>query len=86
MASSDAGRSWISLGAPATMAMAWDPTDPRRLVAVGMDGGRTWSPLSLPAGTSAVTLLRRRSHALRGRTRRRHRHGEREHRPPQTWQ
>jgi photosystem II stability/assembly factor-like uncharacterized protein len=62
MTSNDGGRTWTSTGAPATMAVAWDPTNTQRLVAVGMDGGatsndggRTWSPLSLPAGTSAVT-------------------------------
>jgi hypothetical protein len=63
MASSDGGRNWTSLGVPATMAVAWNPTDTGQLVAVGMDGGtastdggRTWSPMSLPAGTSAVTF------------------------------
>jgi len=62
VASADGGRSWTQLGGPGgTMAAAWDPTDNRRLVVVGMagassssDGGQTWTSLSAPRGTSAV--------------------------------
>ena len=64
LASSDGGRSWTPLGGPeGTMAAAWDPTDPARIVVVGMsesaisaDGGQTWEPLEMPAGTSAATF------------------------------
>lgn len=64
LASSDGGRNWTPLGGPeGTMAAAWDPTDPARIVVVGMsesaissDGGQTWEPLAVPAGTSAATF------------------------------
>ena len=45
------------------MAAAWDPTDIDRIVVVGMsesalstDGGQSWEPLPVPAGTTAVTF------------------------------
>jgi len=61
--SSDGGRTWKPLGGPAgAMAAAWNPTDTRQLIAVGMndgartsDGGATWQPVHLPAGVSAVS-------------------------------
>lgn len=62
--SSDGGATWSRLGGPGgAMAVAWDPTNIDRLVAVGMadsaistDGGRTWSPFPVPNGTSAATF------------------------------
>lgn len=62
-ASSDGGRAWQALGGPAgAMSVAWNPTDTRQILAVGMDGGAfsadsgaTWRSLTLPDGTSAVT-------------------------------
>lgn len=63
LASSDGGRSWTALGgSEGAMATAWDPTDIDRIVVVGMsesalssDGGQTWEPQPVPAGTTAVT-------------------------------
>lgn len=60
--SADGGRTWARLGGPArAMWVSRDPADPRRLVASGIDGaqesrngGTTWSPLTLPGGTSMV--------------------------------
>jgi len=60
--SSDGGRSWRPLGGPTgAMAAAWNPTNIREIIAVGMngaavstDGGTTWHQLQLPAGVSAV--------------------------------
>ncbi len=62
--SNDGGTTWKSLGGPGgAMAAAWDPTNTQRLVAIGMNGGaissnggRTWTDLTLPAGTSAATF------------------------------
>lgn len=62
--SSDGGTTWERLGGPmGAMAVTWDPGNTRRLVAVGMNGGaisndagRTWTGLTLPADTSAVTF------------------------------
>jgi len=61
-ASADGGRTWTPLGGPkGAMAAAWNPIDPRVIVAVGMggsarssDGGATWQPVAVPTGTSAV--------------------------------
>ena len=61
--SSDGGRTWSALGGPeGAMAAAWNPTNTRQIIAVGMDGGAlssdggaTWQPVTLPAGTSAVS-------------------------------
>ncbi len=60
--STDAGRTWKPLGGPdGAMAAAWNPTDPKQIIGVGMsgggrssDGGATWQPIDLPAGVSAV--------------------------------
>ncbi|MBA2507338.1 MAG: hypothetical protein H0V32_01140 [Nocardioidaceae bacterium] len=45
------------------MSTAWDPTNADRLVAIGMadsaissNGGRSWTPLQVPSGTSAATF------------------------------
>lgn len=62
--SNDGGRTWTVLGGPGgTMSLAWDTTDRRRLISVGMDGGAlsrdhgvTWTDLQLPDGTSAATF------------------------------
>ena len=51
-----------TLGGPdGAMAAAWNPTDPKQIIGVGMsgggrssDGGATWQPIDLPAGVSAV--------------------------------
>lgn len=64
VASADGGDTWTSLGGPGgAMSAAWDPTDTRTLVAVGMagsalsgDSGQTWTILTLPEGTSAATF------------------------------
>lgn len=61
--SSDGGRTWKSLGGPAgAMAVTWNPTNTRQIVAVGMDGGAlstnggsSWQPVTTPAGTSALS-------------------------------
>lgn len=61
--SRDGGRSWARLGGPdGAMAAAWNPSDTRQILAVGMsggarstDGGRTWAAVDLPRGVSAVT-------------------------------
>ncbi len=61
-ASSDGGRTWKPLGGPGgAMAAAWNPTDTKRIIAVGMsgaarssDGGATWQSIQLPSGASAV--------------------------------
>lgn len=61
--SSDGGRTWKPLGGPmGAMAAAWNPTDTRQIVAVGMnggarstDGGTSWRDMQLPEGTSAVS-------------------------------
>ncbi|GAA1219393.1 hypothetical protein GCM10009665_06850 [Kitasatospora nipponensis] len=61
--SSDGGLTWKSLGGPVgAMAVAWNPSDTRQLIAVGMDGaqassdgGATWRPIDLPKDTSALT-------------------------------
>lgn len=62
LASHDGGRTWVSLGPRSAMAAAWNPTDIRQIVTVGMgdaavsvDGGTSWRPVTLPAGTSAVS-------------------------------
>lgn len=62
--SSDGGRTWKAFGGPMrAMAAAWNPTDPRQIVAVGMNGGRrsddggaTWSPVTVPSNTTAVSF------------------------------
>lgn len=62
--SPDGGITWTALGGPSgAMSAAWDPTDTRTLVAVGMagsamsgDGGQTWTILAVPEGTSAATF------------------------------
>ncbi len=62
--SSDGGRTFKPLGGPGgAMAAAWNPTDTKQLIAVGVrggarssDGGATWQPIQLPAGTSAVSF------------------------------
>ena len=62
-ASGDGGRTWKPLGSPPRIvSAAWNPTDTRQIVGVGMnggtrsgDGGATWQPVTLPANTSAVT-------------------------------
>ena len=62
-ASSDGGRTWKPLGGPSgAMAVAWNPTDTRQIIAVSVnggarssDGGGTWEQLTLPANTSAVS-------------------------------
>ncbi|MDX5961894.1 hypothetical protein SIM91_00770 [Rhodococcus opacus] len=62
-ASNDGGRTWTPLGGPTgAMAAAWNPTDTRQVLAVGMggagvspDGGATWRPVTLPMGATAVS-------------------------------
>ncbi len=64
VATSDGGQTWRSLGGPVdVMSIAWSLGDNREIVAVGMDsaaistdGGASWSPLSVPAKTSAITI------------------------------
>lgn len=61
--STDGGRTWKTLGGPTgAMAAAWDPTNTREIIAVGMngaarssDGGTTWQPATLPEGASALS-------------------------------
>lgn len=61
-ASRDGGRTWVTLGGPpGAMAVAWNPTDTRQLLAVGMggaarsdDGGASWRRADVPTGASAV--------------------------------
>lgn len=61
--SSDGGRTWTALGGPAgAMAVTWNPTNTRQIVAVGMNGGAlsdnggaSWQPVTVPAGTSALS-------------------------------
>jgi hypothetical protein len=56
--SGDGGRSWERLAPPEPLlALAIDPEDPMRIVALGeerghtsRDGGKTWRPLPLPGG------------------------------------
>jgi photosystem II stability/assembly factor-like uncharacterized protein len=63
MMSGDAGRSWTSLGGPmGAMAVGWNPTNTKQIIAVGMngaerstDGGLTWKQADLPNGTRAVS-------------------------------
>ena len=60
--SADGGRSFTPLGGPSgAMAAAWNPTDIKQIIAVGMSGaarssdsGATWQPVQLPAGVSAL--------------------------------
>ena len=62
--STDAGRTWKLLGGPpAAIAAAWNPTDVRQIVAIGMngsafsgDGGVTWQQVNVPSGTRALTF------------------------------
>ncbi|MET3172726.1 UNVERIFIED_ORG: photosystem II stability/assembly factor-like uncharacterized protein [Arthrobacter sp. UYCu721] len=64
MTSADGGLSWTALGGPGgAMAAAWDPTNTLRLLAVGMaesalssDGGKIWTPVTLPKGTATATF------------------------------
>lgn len=64
--SNDGGRTWTSLGGPpGAMAVAWNPTDTKQILAVGMNGGAlsadsgaSWHPITLPPGTSAVSYDR----------------------------
>jgi len=65
VASTDGGTTWRPLGGPAgAVSVDRDPRDPRRLVAVGMngaqrssDGGATWTAFPVPAGTTAVAFV-----------------------------
>ena len=60
--SADGGKTWKSLGGPmGAMAVAWNPKDMSRIIAVGMDGaqlstdgGKTWKQTNLPNGASAL--------------------------------
>lgn len=62
----DGGTTWHALGGPGgSMAVAWDPTDPTDIVALGMngaqrssDGGKTWTDLILPSGATAAAFGR----------------------------
>lgn len=57
------GRSWHRMGSPSqAMAVAVDPTRPREIAVIGTggaslstDGGRSWSPLTVPVNTAAAT-------------------------------
>ncbi|WP_328478511.1 hypothetical protein OHS71_08710 [Streptomyces sp. NBC_00377] len=60
--SADGGKTWKSLGGPmGAMAVAWNPKDMSRIIAVGMDGaqlstdgGKAWKQANLPNGASAL--------------------------------
>ena len=60
--SADGGRTFTSLGGPATArSAAQNPANPKKLIAVGADGaakssdaGTTWQQVDVPAGTSKV--------------------------------
>jgi photosystem II stability/assembly factor-like uncharacterized protein len=62
-ASTDGGRTFTPLGGPTgAMAAAWNPTNVKEIIAVGMngaarssDGGTSWQNIAVPEGTSAVT-------------------------------